>query len=133
MRGVSRRPSPVTVRPRRPWRGSAIAAVLLGAGLIAGPGGPVRAADAGTSPVLDRPFIDAAFVDRPGATPDLLTLALDESTFGLVHIALLRRQTTWTIQAQAAADLSASFDGGTPWLIQLGAGSFEMIAGTNDQ
>jgi hypothetical protein len=103
-------------------------------GLLAGSGGPVRAAESGASTVIDRTFIDAAFVDRPGGeTPDLLTLALDESTFGLVHIALLRRETTWTIQAQVAADLSASFDGGTPWLIQLSAGSFEIIAGTNDQ
>jgi hypothetical protein len=133
MAGVSRRPSPVTARPTRPWRGPVIAAALLGAGLIAGPSGPVRAADTNASRVFDRAFIDAAFVDRPGGTPDLLTLALDESTFGLVHIDLLRRDTTWAIQAQAAADLSASFDGSTPWLVQLGAGSFEMIAGTNDQ
>ena len=103
-----------------------------GLGLIAGPGGPVRAADATVSSVLDRAFIDAAFVDRPGGTPDLLTLALDESTFGLVHVDLLRRESTWAIQAEAAADLSASFDGGTPWLVQLGAGSFEIIAATND-
>ncbi len=107
--------------------------MVLGAGLIAGPGGPARAAETDASTVLDRTFIDAAFVDRPGETPDLLTLTVDESTFGLVHIDLLRRETAWTIQAQAAADLSASFDAGTPWLIQLGAGSFEMIAGTNDQ
>jgi hypothetical protein len=134
MRGVSRRPSPVTARPSRPRRASVIAAVLLGAGLIAGPGGPARAAGTDASTVIDRTFIDAAFVDRPGnETPDLLTIALDESTFGLVHIALLRRETAWTIQAQVAADLSASFDGGTPWLVQLGPGSFEIIAGTNDQ
>ena len=133
MAGVSRRPSPVTARPTRPWRGSVAAAVLLGAGLIAGPGGPARAADASVSTVLDRAFVDAAFVDRPGETPDLLTLALDESTFGLVHVDLLRRESTWALEAEAAADLSASFDGGTPWLVQLGAGSFEMIAATNDQ
>ena len=54
------------------------------------------------------------------------------STFGLVHVDLLRRESTWAIEAEAAADLSASFDGGTPWLVQLGAGSFEMIAATND-
>jgi len=133
MRDVSRRPSPVTVRSTRPWRASVVAAVLLAAGLAAGPGEPIRAADAGASAVLDQTFIDAAFVDRPGETPDLLTIAVDQSTFGLVHIELLRRDTTWTVQAQAAADLSASFDSGTPWLIQLGAGSFDMIAGTNDQ
>ncbi len=133
MAGVSRRPSPVTARPTRRWRGPVIAAVLLGAGLIAGPGGPVRAADATVSTVLDRAFVDVAFVDRPGGTPDLLALALDESTFGLVHVDLLRRESTWAIEAEAAADLSASFDGGTPWLVQLGAGSFEMIAATNDQ
>jgi len=108
--------------------------VLLGAGLIAGPGGPARAAGTDASTVIDRTFIDAAFVDRPDSeTPDLLTLALDESTFGLVHIALLRRETAWTIQAQVAADLSASFDGGSPWLVQLAPGSFEIIAGTSDQ
>ena len=133
MAGVSRRPSPVTARPTRPWRGPVIAALLLGAGLVAGPGGPVRAADATVSSVLDRAFVDAAFVDRPGGTPDLLTLALDEATFGLVHVDLLRRDSTWAIEAEAAADLSASFDGGTPWLVQLGAGSFEIIAATNDQ
>jgi hypothetical protein len=109
-----------------------VSAVLLGAGLIAGPGGPVRAADATIPSVLDRPFIDVAFVDRPGGTRDLLALALDESTFGLVHVDLLHRESSWTIEAEAAADLSASFDGGTPWLVQLGAGSFEMIASTND-
>ena len=130
---MSRRPSPVTARPTRPWRGPVIAALLLGAGLVAGPGGPVRAADATVSSVLDRAFVDAAFVDRPGGTPDLLTLALDEATFGLVHVDLLRRDSTWAIEAEAAADLSASFDGGTPWLVQLGAGSFEIIAATNDQ
>ena len=132
MRGVSRRPSPVAARPTRPWRGPVIAAVLLGAGLIAGVDGPARAADATIPPVLDRPFVDVAFVDRPGGTPDLLALALDESTFGLVHVDLLRRESTWAIEAEAAADLSASFDGGTPWLVQLGPGSFEMITATSD-
>ena len=133
MRGVSRRPSPVTARPTRPWRGSVLVAVAIGAALIAGPAGTVRAGDAGVSTVLDRALVDAAFVDRPGDTPDLLTLALDQSTSGLVHVDLLRRGSAWELEAEAAADLSASFDGGTPWLVELGPGSFEMIAGTNDQ
>ena len=60
----------------------------------------MRAADATVSSVLDRAFVDAAFVDRPGGTPDLLTLALDEATFGLVHVDLLRRDSTWAIEAE---------------------------------
>lgn len=133
MADVSRRPSPVTRAPTRAWGSVVLAAVLVAAGsLLGGVAGSVRAADDPQS-VLDRPIIDVAFVDRgPGLTPDLLTLALDETTLGRPQLALLRRDPTWVVDTEVPVTLPGVYDGGNPWLVQLGATSFAMIASAAD-
>ena len=132
MSDVSRRPSPATRRQTRSWRGRMLAVVLVGAALLTGGASvPMRAADGDTSPILDRPIVDVAFVDRgAGASPDLLTVALDDTTFGQARLTLLRRESTWVVEAEESAGLTDGFDGSYPWLIQVEPDLFAMIVTT---
>jgi len=132
MAAVSRHPSPPTGRAAHAGR-SFVAAALVALGLTIGHL-PVAsgAAAADASAVLDRTLEDVAFVERgPGRSPDLLTLDVDESSFGVVHVSLLRRTTTWASVAEVSVTLELSFDGNSPWLMPLGADRIAIISTTS--
>lgn len=81
--------------------------------------------------VLDRPIVDAAFVDRgPGQPPDLLTLASDEISGA--RLALLRHGERWVIRSERELALPTGFDGFGVWMTQLSADRFVTVAQTNE-
>jgi hypothetical protein len=110
-----------------------VAAVLVAAGLApAIATGSVAAADDPAN-ALDRPIVDAAFVDRgPDLPPDILTLAVDSPQPLAAKLALLRRGERWDVQSEGDLALPTSFDGFSVWLTQLSPNRFVAVAQTND-
>ena len=84
--------------------------------------------------VLERQFSDVAFVPRgPGQDPDLLTLDGFTGAPVLPHLALLRRDATWSEVTEATVPLSAtSVDAGPAWLVDLGERRFAVVAMESD-
>ena len=96
--------------------GALVAALALL--VLASPVRPASAADVGSSP-LDRPLVDAAFVERgPTLPPDVLTVEVDDDNPANIRLALLRRDTTWTVVADGAISLRDT-EGGYPWLLSV--------------
>jgi hypothetical protein len=121
-------------RPNRLRRSSALlVAVLVGAGLApAIATGSVAAVDDPAN-ALDRPIVDAAFVDRgPDQPPDVLTLAFESPQPLVAKLALLRRDARWAVHSERDLDLPPGFDGFSVWLTQLSPNRFVVVAQTND-
>jgi hypothetical protein len=110
-----------------------VAAGLVAAGLApAIAPGSVTAADDPAN-AIDRPIVDAAFVDRgPDQPPDILTLAVDSPQPLVAKLALLRPGQRWAIQSERDLGLPTSFDGFSVWLTQLSPNRFVAVAQTND-
>ena len=128
MAGVSRHPSPASGPASRRWRAFVGAAALaVGLSLTARTPVPAAAADDGAS-VLERTYVDVAFVPGPGPTPDLLTLGFDDLDQSVVKASLLRRATDWTSIADATVSLLPANDGSAPWLVALGPDRYAVIS-----
>ena len=127
---MSRLPSPVTRRPTRAWRSRVFAMTFVAAAvLVAHGGGTIRAADGDGASVLERPIVDAAFIERgAGRTPDLLTVAVSDE----MQLRLLRRGATWAVQSETQLTLPGPSDRAWAWLVELGPTDVAMVAPTGD-
>ena len=83
----------------------------------------------GSNP-LDRPIVDLALVDGgPGVPPLLVTIDTADLPGGTVRVSLLRRAAGWEVIGSKIRALSGSTDAAeTPWLIELGPGSFALVS-----
>lgn len=119
-----------------------VAAVAMSLAIAQSVGGAGVNADAGVNAVdppgpgpLDRPLADLALVHAgTGASPMLLTLDTVDVPVGTVRTSLLRWATGWDPISSEIVVLPEPNDGTeTPWLIELGPGSFALMSASHEQ